>query len=120
AHLEPPSLLSLENCSSAAAMGAADDLFFHFGAENHCVRQKTGCSVLNALQPKSMVKYRRGHGSALLRSVRLASNNTDEPCHVHFLFSKTIQVRVYRKTEGIQPAKRQPETATRNGNQKRQ
>src|SRR5208282_1134881 len=89
--LEPPSLLSLENCSPTPAIRAGDDLISHLGAENHCVRKQTGCSVLNAFQPKSMVKYRCGHGSDLLRSVRLASNNTDGPCHVHFLFSKAIR-----------------------------
>jgi hypothetical protein len=97
-HLEPPSLASLENCSSAAAIGTPESLFFHFGVENQCVCEETGCSALNTLEPKSMVKYRCGHGLWLLRSVRLASNNTDAPCHVHFLFSKTTQVRVRRKT----------------------
>jgi hypothetical protein len=82
----------------AAAIGVGDDLFFHFGAENHRVSQKTSCSVLNTFQPKSMVQYRRGHGSVSLRSVRWLSNNTDGLCHVHFLFSKTIQVRICRKT----------------------
>jgi hypothetical protein len=66
-------------------MGTSDKLFVHLSSENHCVCQKTGSSVLNTLQPKSMVKYRRGHGLGLLRIVRLPSNkNGTLPCP--FLF----------------------------------
>jgi hypothetical protein len=101
AHLEPPSLLSLEDRSPAAAMRTSENLFSHLGAENQGVSKEARCSELNPLQPKSMAKYRRGHGSWLLRNVRLASNKTDAPCHVHFLFSKTTQVRVCRKTQNF-------------------
>ena len=87
-HLEPPSFPSFKNCPPTAAIRTSNSLFFHFGPENHRVCKKMGCSVLNTFQPKSMVKNRRGHGSALLRNVRSASNNTDRLCHVHFLFSK--------------------------------
>jgi predicted nucleotidyltransferase len=62
-HLEPPSLLSLEDYSSAAAIRTPDDLLVHLGPENQRVCKEIGCLVHNTLQPKSMVKYRRGHGS---------------------------------------------------------
>ena len=97
-HLEPPPLLSFENSPFAPTTGTVEDLLSHFDSENNCVCEKIGRFVFNTLQPKSVVKYRRGHGSRLLRSVRLASNNTDGPCQVHFLFSKIFsQVRNCRK-----------------------
>ena len=76
-HEEPPSLLSLENCSSAAALRAPDPLIVHLGAYDDPVGDEMGRFVLNTLQPKGVVKYRRGHGLGLLRIVRLPSNNTD-------------------------------------------
>jgi hypothetical protein len=107
-HPEPPSFLPFEDGLPATTMWTSNNLFVHFGSENYCVSQKTGSSVLNTFEPESMVQYRRGHDSDLLRTVRLPSNNTDGPCHVHFLFSKTIQVRVSRKTPKTRRTRQRP------------
>src|SRR5208337_1106332 len=96
-HVEPPALLTFEAQIPAATLRAPDPLMVHLGAEDDPVGHEVRGSVLNTLQPKSMVKYRRGHGWNFLRIVRLASNKT-EPCHVLFYFS-TIRVRVCRKTQ---------------------
>jgi hypothetical protein len=56
---------------------------------------KTSSSVLNTLQPKSMVQYRCGHGSnPPYCSIAVQQHG---PCHVLFYFS-TIRVRVCWKT----------------------
>jgi hypothetical protein len=76
-HEEPPALLTFEARIPAAALRVPDLLIVHLGAENDPVGHKMGRSVLNTLQPKSVVQYRCGHGLGLLRIVRLPSNNTD-------------------------------------------
>jgi hypothetical protein len=80
-HVEPPALLTFEARIPAAALRAPDPLIVHLGAENDPVGQKMGRSVVNTFQPKSVVKYRGGHGLGLLRIVRLPSNkNGILPC----------------------------------------
>jgi SAM-dependent methyltransferase len=78
-------LLTFEAQIPAATLLTPDPLMVHLGAEDDPVGHEVRGSVLNTLQPKSMVKYRRGHGCGLLRIVRLASNkNGTLPCP--FLF----------------------------------
>jgi len=84
-HIEPPAFLTFEAQIPATTLLTPDPLMVHLGAEDDPVGHEVRGSVLNTLQPKSMVKYRRGHGCGLLRIVRLASNkNGTLPCP--FLF----------------------------------
>jgi hypothetical protein len=88
---------------SAAALRAPDPLIVHLGAEDDPVGHKMGRSVLNTFQPKSVVKYRGGHGLRLLRIVRLPSNkNGTLPCP--FLFFNYPGTRLPEDPERMGPA----------------
>jgi hypothetical protein len=84
-HIKPPALLTLKARVPTAAQRTPYPLIVHLGAEDYPVSHEMGRFVLNTLQPKSMVKYRRGHGLVSSVIVRLASNkNGTLPCP--FLF----------------------------------
>jgi len=101
-HIEPPAFLTFEAQIPAATLLTPDPLMVHLGAEDDPVGHEVRGSVLNTLQPKSMVKYRRGHGCGLLRIVRLASNkNGTLPCPFLFFNYPGTRLPEDPKKEGI-------------------
>ena len=86
-HPEKSVFLAFEGGLSVAAFRAFHVLVRHCATDENAIPKVAGCFIVDTSNPKSMVKYGRGHGLISPPVVRLQSNNWGS-CHVHFFFSR--------------------------------